>query len=259
MKKYYYLCTLLFLSISTANAGGLSSSVDDKNQVPSGWLSKIASTWVATVSFGPVWENSGTTQTFFLAPGIEKTYVADKSFHALPEGELFLGIQKLLPKQLVGQLGLLVATTGNAILSGDVWDDADSNFNNYTYTYKVKNTRVSIKGKVLADKGYIVAPWISGSIGVGFNQAHNFTNTPTLEQAVAISNFTNNTTTALTYTLGAGIQRYIDNHCQVGIGYEFADWGKSQLGRQSSQILNSGPAMNHLYTNGFLVNLTYVA
>lgn len=44
-----------------------------------------------------------------------------------------------------------------------------------------------------------------------------------------------------------------------GIGYEFADWGRSQLNRAPGQTLNSGLSLSHLYTNGFLFNLTYSA
>ncbi|HAT9492397.1 TPA: porin family protein, partial [Legionella pneumophila subsp. pneumophila] len=39
----------------------------------------------------------------------------------------------------------------------------------------------------------------------------------------------------------------------------FADWGKSELGRASGQTLNEGLKLNHLYTNGVVLNLTYVA
>ena len=74
-----------------------------------------------------------------------------------------------------------------------------------------------------------------------------------------MSNFASNTTTAFTYTLGAGVQRYLNPHWQAGIGYEFADWGRSQLNRALGQTLNSGLSLSHLYTNGFLLNLTYLA
>ena len=72
-------------------------------------------------------------------------------------------------------------------------------------------------------------------------------------------NFTSNTTTAFTYTLGAGVQRHLNQHLQAGVGYEFADWGRSQLSRASGQTLNTGLSLSHLYTNGFLFNLTYSA
>lgn len=78
-------------------------------------------------------------------------------------------------------------------------------------------------------------------------------------EALPNPNFADHTKTAFTYTLGVGVQKAFNDHWQVGIGYEFADWGKSKLGRASGQTMNSGLALNHLYTNGILFNLTYVA
>ncbi len=50
--------------------------------------------WVAMLSGGAVWADAGRTQTFFLAPGVQKAYVANSNTNALAEGEIFLGIQK---------------------------------------------------------------------------------------------------------------------------------------------------------------------
>jgi opacity protein-like surface antigen len=121
------------------------------------------------------------------------------------------------------------------------------------------HTHLALKGKLLADHNSMIIPWLSASIGVGFNQAHHFNNTPIISEAIASPNFSNNTMTAFTYTLGAGIQRNLNTHWQAGIGYEFSDWGKSQLGRAYEQTLGSGLILNHLYTNGVLFNLTYLA
>ena len=216
-------------------------------------------TWVASIAAGPVWARGGETQTFYLAPEIEKSYAARKSSNAFASGELFLGLQKALSPQWLGQLGLAVATTGNAKFQGIIWGDADPEFNNHSYQYKVRNTRIAVKGKLLLDKGYWATPWVSASLGVGFNRAHDFTNTPLIFEALPNSNFTNHTKTAFTYTLGAGVQKPLNEHWQLGVGYEFADWGKSELGRADTQTMNSGLALNHLYTNGVLLNLTYVA
>ena len=241
------------LASSHAEASGQTTSLFIKS------LEMLKSSGVATLSLGPVWGNAGNTHTFYLAPDIEKTYAANHTSHALVDGEIFLGIQKPLREKLEGQIGLAVATTGNASLSGNIWDDADSLFNNYTYHYQVRHTHLALKGKLLADRGYIVTPWVSGSLGVGFNQAHDFSNTPTISESVIMPNFTSNTTTAFTYTLGAGVQRRLNQHWQAGVGYEFADWGRSQLSRASGQTLNTGLSLSHLYTNGFLFNLTYSA
>ena len=45
----------------------------------------------------------------------------------------------------------------------------------------------------------------------------------------------------------------------MGCGYEFADWGKTRLGRALGQSINSGLALNHIYTNGVVFNLTYLS
>jgi opacity protein-like surface antigen len=100
---------------------------------------------------------------------------------------------------------------------------------------------------------------VSASLGIGFNNAHDFQNTPLISQAVTMPNFASNTDTSFTYTLGVGLQKALNSHWQVGAGYEFADWGQSQLSSASGQTLNSGLSLNHLYTNGVLFNLTYLA
>ena len=222
-------------------------------------ISLLKSSYVISLSIGPGWENAGEAQTLNLAPDITKTYTANKPTNTLPTGELFLGIKNTLSKQLEGQIGLAVVETGHAILSGDIWDDADPAFNNYTYRYKVNHTAVSLKGKLLGHWHLPVTPWISTSLGVGFNRAYGFSNVPTLYAAVQSPNFTSKTTTAFTYTFGIGIQRQLAPHWQVGAGYEFSDWGRSQLGPAAGASSHQGLSLPHLYTNSILFNLTYIA
>ncbi|MCW8398836.1 porin family protein [Legionella sp. PATHC038] len=243
---------VLLLSASLTTSSALAGTMGPITQHPA-WA------WVGTVSVGPVWEDGGKTQTFYLAPDIEKTYAATKSTNTLFDGEVFLGLQKWLSQTLQGQLGVAVAATSNAKLSGHIWDDADPEFDNFTYEYKIQHTHVAVKGKLLADMGYWLIPWVSGSIGVGFNDAHAFHNTPLIFEALPNPNFASHTETAFSYTVGAGVQKALTSHWQVGVGYEFSDWGKSSLGRAEEQTENSGLTLNHLYTNGVLFNLTYIA
>ena len=112
---------------------------------------------------------------------------------------------------------------------------------------------------VTPDFNQMVQPYVSGSLGVGFNRAHDFTITPKIFEEVPAPNFTDNRTTAFTYTLGIGVQKALTTNWQAGIGYEFANWGKSQLGRAPGQTLNSGLHLSHLYTNQLQFSLSYVA
>lgn len=214
--------------------------------------------WVAALSIGPIWEKSGQTQTISLAPEVEKTYTTDDALNTLAEGSFFIGLQKPLQKQLQSQLGLAVGITSQAKMSGHIWDDADPQFDNHTYNYQIEHTHLLLQGKILVE-GYAIIPWLSGGAGIGFNKAQSFQNTPTLFEALPNNNFTSNTTTTFTYTISAGIQKSLSKNWQIGIGYEFADWGDSQLGRAPEQVLNGGLGLNHLYTNGLLFNLTYIA
>lgn len=213
---------------------------------------------VATLSVGPAWSNNGRTQTFFLQEDVEKTYQARKESNVLGDGELFLGLQKAVSPTWLGQLGVAVAVTGNANLQGDVWEDADPDFNNFFYQYNVMHSHVAIKGKLIAPDQFAVQPFVAGSVGVGFNRSHDFTIISKIFEEVAPGPFAPHTETAFTYTVGAGIQKPVSTHCVVGLGYEFADWGKSHLGRAPTQTMHTGPSLSHLYTNSLQFNFSYL-
>jgi opacity protein-like surface antigen len=217
------------------------------------------SSLVITLSGGPAWESAGQKQTLNLSSSIQKTYTADQPTNTLGQGELFLGIQKPLTTIIQGQLGLAVGATSNATLSGDIWDDGDSEFNNYSYQYQIKHQDIMLKGKLLGNWGWGFMPWVSAGLGIGFNRSHDFTNTPTITEALPTANFSSNTTASFTYTLGLGIEHALNKHWQIGAGYEFADWGQSELGRAKGQTIGEGPSLSHLYTNAFLLNLSFIA
>ena len=237
---------------SLLTSGVFAASMNNNVEQPNG-------AWVGTLSAGAAWERGGATQTLFLAPTIEKTYDADRSTHTLFHGEVFVGWQRTLSPTVQGQMGLAIAANSTASLSGAIWDDANPQFNNFIYSYKIQHTDIALKGKFLANQDFWVMPWISGSVGVGFNDARSFSNTPILFQALPNPNFESHTETAFTYTVGAGIQKALSDHWQVGMGYEFADWGRSHLGPVSEQTTSQGLSLNHLYTNSLQFNLTWVS
>jgi opacity protein-like surface antigen len=246
-------CVALMLSASLLTSSTLAGTVSPVTAQPD-WM------WEGTLNAGPAWSNDNETQSFNLTPDTEKNYVANKFTRMRFNGELFVGLQQSLSSALQGQLGLTVVATSNVGHSGVIWEDADPDFSNYTYEYKIQHTHVAVKGKILADAGFgLMTPWISGSLGVGLNNAHSFKSTPTIVEAVPTPDFASHTKIAFTYTLGAGVQKALNSHWQVGVGYEFANWGKSSLGRAEGQTLNTGLALHHIYTNSLMFTLTYLA
>ena len=213
---------------------------------------------VATLSGGPAWYTAGKTQTIELQPGFENTYVASTPTKTLAQGEAFLGVQRAMGATLLGQLGLAFAGTGDARLQGRIWETGDPTFDNFSYQYKIDHMHVAIKGKMLYQILPAYLPYLSGSIGLAYNHAHAFTMSSSIYEAVAEPLFINNTQTALTYTVGGGIQKVLNQNWQAGVGYEFADWGKSSLSHAPGQTINTGLALNHLYTNQLQFNVSYI-
>lgn len=163
----------------------------------------------------------------------------------------------MLSQEVQGQLGLAFAVTSQAEIKGETWDDANPLFNNFVYHHKLEHKHIAIKGKLLTEIAHRLLPWLSASFGLGFNEASSFESTPIIFEALPNAPFSSKTKNTFTYTLGIGLQKIISDHIQVGVGYEFSDWGKSELGPADGQLLDTGLSLNNFYTNGIIFNITY--
>jgi opacity protein-like surface antigen len=218
--------------------------------------------WRPVVALGlsHAWSNSpGETQTIYLQPELAETWTSNSAKKKFTVGELFLGLQHNFTPTLFAQLGFAAATTTAITLNGEIWQDADPDMNNLTYSYKIKHTRLAVKGKLLTNVHQLVQPYISGSLGVGINRAYNYISTPKNHNILPEAPFASKTTRKLTYTLGAGLQRALNSHWSIGFGYEFSDWGKTSLGAALEQVSNGGLNLNHIYTNQLQFSLSFVA
>lgn len=231
---------------------------------------KNASNLLATLSGGASWGMTGNKQTFYLQPALLKTYRSTSSVNVYGVGDLFLGAEHRLSSQLMGQLGLDLGVTNTVIGRamgmthnvsnvGEIWEQANPDFDNYTYSYRVSQTRVAVKGKLLVEREYYqqIAPYVTVSLGAGFNNASGYGSTPRIEEESEQPPFGSHVSTSFTYTLGIGIEKAMNLHWSMGVGYEFSDLGSSSLNRAEGQTLNRGISLSHLYTNGIMVSLTY--
>ena len=251
MRSIYFLCAMMLCSTALAKP-------HEQDLLADLYLRP----YVITVSAGPAWTSAGQTQSYRLQSNIKNTYSANLNTSSLGVGELFFGWQSRLRTMYYGQLGLAVTGSSMVKLSGDVWAFADPDYNNFNYTYDVNQLRLSLKGKMINQEPITrlcILPYISASIGLGFNRSYNYTATSKLYEELPGPDFTDNTVTNYVATIGIGMQRQLNKHWQAGIGYECADWGESQLGRAPGQTLNSGITLTHIYAHELLFNLTYVA
>ncbi len=213
---------------------------------------------IVTLSGGPAWYQSGATQSVNFPGNSATVFVADKPTRTLANGEIFFGLGRSLIENLYGQLGIAVAYNGEADLNGIA--AAPPVF--YQYKYKASNTRVSLKGKLLPDGNYWLKLYLSGGIGAGFNQNYSYFISP---NALLVPRFTDHTTVGFSFTAGVGLDARLCEHWGVGMGYEFADWGKSSLGvigavaNTATPIANLGAPleMGHLYTHELMFSISY--
>lgn len=220
--------------------------------------------FVVALSAGPTWTFGNESETFYLQPDVIKTYQASNHTVTFASGEIFLGWQNQLcitslNQSLLSQIGVAFAAAGNAELSGNIWEDANPEFDNYSYYYKINHAYFAIKGRLIANNASPIEPYITASIGVGYNRAYNFDIVAKIPEEVPAPAFRSNTMTTFSYTLGIGVQTNFSSPLQVAIGYEFADWGKVQLARAEGQTLNHGVSLNHLYANQLQITLIYIA
>lgn len=213
---------------------------------------------VVTLSLGPGWTAPGNSRTFNLQSDIKKTYNVTNSGNAFPAGELFLAWQAPIGFNLLFQIGVEGETAQSAQLTGTIWEDADPNFNNYNYSYNVSHSQIAVKGKLLSDVNMVIQPYISASIGYGRNKAHGFRISPKIYQEIPAPFFTDGSVDALNYAFGIGIQKAINPSFQVGVGYEFANFGKAQLSPAAGQTVNGGLSALHVFANQLLFSATYV-
>lgn len=168
------------ISVISLLLSGNSMSGTMGSEMPTSNWSKVL-----TLNVGNAWANAGNTQVLFVNPDVEKTYTAIKHSNSLFATELFAGLQYSPGSTFIGQAGLALAFNGDAKLQGDIWEDSDPEFYNYSYSYRVKHKHLAIKGKLIAETGMMVQPYISGSAGIARNRDYDFLIVPKIEEEVA--------------------------------------------------------------------------
>lgn len=223
-----------------------------------GWGNEQVASYVITLSGGPAWVTGKDDQTIFFTPTYINTYTVNNNDNTLGALELFAGWNSASSSSFQGQLGLAIAGTSQATIEGGVWQNVTPALKSFNYSYKVRHMHIAAKAKLLGDFGYTFYPYLSGSLGYGYNRATDFSLSYQQFTVPAVYVFTNSSTSAFTYTAGAGIEVELATNWRIGVGYEFADWGKIELGRAPGQISGSTLGLNHFYTQQFQVSLSYL-
>lgn len=224
-----------------------------------GTMGSQSNDYFVSLSGGPSWTNAGSSQTIELQPEVIKTYVPQDltNSNILGNGEIFAGIKKSFFQQVQSQFGVAVYSSSFAKLEGFIQEDGDPNFQNYSYQYKIEHQHIALKSKWVAENSFNMNPYISGSLGVGFNRSYGYIATPLIFQEVNVPPFQPNTELVFSYSLGAGFQHILSQHIAIGVGYQLVSWGSSTLLRAEGQTSGNGLSLSNLYTHGVELNMSY--
>lgn len=192
-----------------------------------------------------------------LSPNTTNFYYAESQKVSIFGGELFVGYEKRVNEWVAIQFGAEGALTNDARLRGIIVQNQDPD--SLYYFYKIYHGYVGAKGRLVAHKEKVLQPYISGSLGAGFNNSHGFINKSNNPAVPTTANFASNLTTAISYIVGGGVEARLDDNIKIGVGYEYSGWGKSKLGIIPGQTTNSGPGLANIYTNSLQISIIYKA
>lgn len=216
---------------------------------------------IITLSAGPAWAAPGQNQYLYRNPPPNPDYYHyDSDMGILASGEIFFGLQRFFQPCMIGQLGIGVAGATDAKASGfvDVNGVVDAN----AFQYNINHGRAELKGKLINTLYPMAQPYVSASLGIGINNTHGYVPTTINQTLYPPYWFQTNTNVSFAYTVGLGVQTNLSRHWQVGIGYEFADWGRNYLKDDPQMTLypmvTNGPSLTHLYTHELLFSLSYL-
>jgi opacity protein-like surface antigen len=237
--------------------------------VPNSWAGTkksnyIEKPWKGVLAIGggaAITSNVGSSKTFPISnPVTDQFFIYDdhRTTQAAGFVEAFLGAERKIHTNWIMQIGLDF-TQMNALTSkGDLTQGADTpSADEYSYKYSIKSRQLLAAGKFLYRWQKYYLPYVFLGLGAAWNKAYDYgTSIPPF--STFTRDYSQNTQTSFSYSLGLGLDYEFYKTLRLGIGYRFADLGRASLG--SAQIdttsVSGTLSQSHIYTSEILAQLT---
>jgi hypothetical protein len=131
--------------------------------------------------------------------------------------------------------------------------------NQYAYQYSILSHQLLAEGKLLYNNEQRYHPYISGGLGLSWNESKNYTVTISPPFTTFSNQFANNTTTSFSWSVGTGVDVDLTKKVRLGVGYRFTDFGKAATGNGTIDDVLTTYALSqsHLYANIIEAQLTF--
>ncbi len=187
-------------------------------------------------------------------------YAANNTHQTLAIFGGFVGAEFLLHPKWDLQAGLAYYQPSTFHTNGIVTQGIDPDSENlYTYKYAIQSRQLLAESKLLYHCRYF-HPYLSAGIGAAWNRSQSFAVNIQPPFTTLSNQFNNNTMTSFTYSVGLGLDVDMTKQARIGIGYRFADLGKSKTGNGiiDDVITQNTLSQSHLYTHEILAQLTFI-
>ncbi len=123
----------------------------------------------------------------------------------------------------------------------------------YDYSYYIRPHQLLVESKLLYTCLGRFHPYVSGGVGVSFNNAYRYND--------GLGNhFDDHVSTSWSYMVGAGIDYDLNMQWRLGVGYRFNNFGRTDLDNAnlSGLATSSKFSQQHFYANEVLAQLSYI-
>lgn len=144
--------------------------------------------------------------------------------------------------------------------TGAVYENDQTDGNNYFYNLRVNTTRLMFDGQInFAPLLHSVFPFITAGLG-GARIKTTYYQSPNLNEGITDGQIDLGTHTQnnFVYTVGAGLSIPLTTHFIGSVGYQFTDFGHTKTSNYSApqdSVVN--PIDSRLYSNAMYVKLSY--
>lgn len=222
-------------------------------------LTNLTHATIITISPGFGYAKSSGKQTLQLQTSpqeLSNQYVANHNWNGTFAPTLFIG-KEFNQEWLKFHLGLTLGYVDNAGGEGIINQFALPDFDNLNYQYDIQSLSAMATLKLFFLASQRWQPYIDGGVGFSNNYAANYQESPRILGAEPMSPYRNHSVNSFAYSVGAGLMYNLNSAVAAGLGYQFADLGKTRLGVSDAQQTRQTPSINHLFLHQLLINITW--
>lgn len=132
-------------------------------------------------------------------------------------------------------------------------------FTNYNYSWKVSANTLTADTKLNFAERYRFSPYITGGIGISFNEAQSYSETALPPVTARFTpGFQNHTQTEFAYHAGAGLDYQLKDQWLVSLGYLYEQLGVFSSGNGVGSWSQDYLSLGQYRANEIRLGLTYV-